>query len=1291
MTKKYTVVLMFLFGLAGMMSAQGSRKLTLESDAKKSHASEENAEIVVQEGHNGTVFQVEYVNDEKWLFSTDNTAIKLWDVASGKLLKTVKKHDSRDKNAAIAPDGSVIVYISPDESLTTYNVQTGKSAVLERNGKPYIAFAPNGKYFVAVKDMSVIGLYDAQTFTKTELEDSGFHQWNDIAISADSSTIAVCASPAGVKGETLSRIVLWDADGLEIKKTIRVGTHSELVTFSPNGKMLACLAKYDGNDKNNKHLVLVDVKSGTVSKTIDLSFSAHDVRFSPDNKYIYVTGSNSTEKIEGLSVWEIDSGKKVAVPKHEYLTQSITFSSDGSTYVLGCYRNIEFRSVADKSLVRKILGAGDLHSLEYLASKDSFFIPSVAAGKGLMLNASFEKIPTGKIPGTTAFSLTDTGFYYATGSTKYGYTVNYYDFDKDSDLEVKKLSNIEKLPSVLSGSTKRNMVLHAGNTVFVYDLQSDTLVRTWETKKDFYSDRFVTSDGKYVVFDNLLNGAEIYEIRTGKLLSFDSEKTNNVSFSNDSKYCAMITKAGQASVFDTGTWKAVKTYRGFGENIISPDNQYFVIGDGDGNMVFYDLVSGKKKKSIFTGNLSTFFFTKDSSQFVCLTSAGIIRCYSVETGELLTSTVVGKEGDWLTYTPEGYFTGSKVGMKEFVHVVYGMDIITIDQMYEELYRPDLIRERLSGKSGKKSSGGTRGFMLEQIVASGDAPNVSFLPLPASSSKRTVTVQFSVEDTGGGVGDVRLSLNGRVYKVREIGQKEPGTVYTVSCDVTLANGENQIEVYATNASGKIESRHAARSITWRGKTALPNLYVLALGVNTYDKNYVRPLEYAVPDASAIADFFTGSSGSMYQSVHVSKLLDGQVTKSAIISEFNNLSSKIQPDDVFVFYLAGHGTMYNGDYYFIPVDFKARNENQIPDYGVSKDFFMDNLSKIKAQKSLIMFDTCNSGTFVEQMAFDRFAHTTGQAIIAASSDVQSALEGYKGHGVFTYAVLDGLGGKADIMRNGTVSVSGLSAYVNQAVPAIAMQQWNRSQTPWARSAMEDFLLVGKVSSGHTFAAASGVDITTVTVSTSLGTGAAKISRPTVAVTQAQAAGNNYGSSPSSSGSSSSDSSSSSSSSTSKSSSKTEQRSRGGGNVMGIYIDLGKLNGPFYSGFAWDSEFYFFGGRHFFGGADLELVFASLDSDYEDYTKAHDVQFIDANFVLGWSFNIWKFRPYVMGGVGYYQSFVEDSLESDPKGFTWDVRLGLDLAFKHFAIGGQYKLKDYLKSGYVDVWTVSFGWTF
>ena len=145
------------------------------------------------------------------------------------------------------------------------------------------------------------------------------------------------------------------------------------------------------------------------------------------------------------------------------------------------------------------------------------------------------------------------------------------------------------------------------------------------------------------------------------------------------------------------------------------------------------------------------------------------------------------------------------------------------------------------------------------------------------------------------------------------------------------------------------------------------------------------------------------------------------------------------------------------------------------------------------------------------------------------------------------------------------------------------------------------------------------------------------------------------------------------------------------MGIYIDLGKLNGPFYSGFAWDTEIYFFGGRHLFGGVDLELVFAGPDSDYWDYTKSHDVYFLDANFVLGWSCNIWKFRPYVMGGLGYYQSFVEKAVDTQPKGFTWDVRLGIDLAFKHFAIGGQYKLKDYLKSGYVDVWTVSFGWTF
>lgn len=245
-------------------------------------------------------------------------------------------------------------------------------------------------------------------------------------------------------------------------------------------------------------------------------------------------------------------------------------------------------------------------------------------------------------------------------------------------------------------------------------------------------------------------------------------------------------------------------------------------------------------------------------------------------------------------------------------------------------------------------------------------------------------------------------------------------------------------------------------------------MLAVGVNKYRDRSLW-LNYAVPDATSIADSFKNVRGNLYQSVNVTTIFDGDVTADGISSAFNSLAGKVGADDVFIFYLSGHGTTHtDGDYYFIPVDFRFRNAQSVPESAISKHFITENLSKIKAQKSLVMLDTCNSGAFIstgargmaEKTAIDRLSRATGQATIAASSDTQSAMEGYEGHGIFTYVILEGLAGKADSNGDGFISLSELSSYAEEKVPDYSYAKWGYEQYPQIDLRKQsNFPLVGK----------------------------------------------------------------------------------------------------------------------------------------------------------------------------------------------------------------------------------------
>jgi uncharacterized caspase-like protein len=122
-------------------------------------------------------------------------------------------------------------------------------------------------------------------------------------------------------------------------------------------------------------------------------------------------------------------------------------------------------------------------------------------------------------------------------------------------------------------------------------------------------------------------------------------------------------------------------------------------------------------------------------------------------------------------------------------------------------------------------------------------------------------------------------------------------------------------------------------------------------------------------------------------------------------------------------------------------------------------------IRAQKQLMLLDTCQSGGLVnsfamrgaaKEKAIAQLARATVTTVIASTGTEQYASEVAElGHGIFTYAVLQALDkGEGDANKDGRITVKELEAYVSDAVPELTLEHKGTAQYPNSYSRGQDF---------------------------------------------------------------------------------------------------------------------------------------------------------------------------------------------------------------------------------------------
>jgi uncharacterized caspase-like protein len=172
---------------------------------------------------------------------------------------------------------------------------------------------------------------------------------------------------------------------------------------------------------------------------------------------------------------------------------------------------------------------------------------------------------------------------------------------------------------------------------------------------------------------------------------------------------------------------------------------------------------------------------------------------------------------------------------------------------------------------------------------------------------------------------------------------------------------------------------------------------------------------------------------------------EATSEGLGKAFEAVTQEAEIQDTFVFFAAGHGTAVQGLFHLLAKDYHREGEidASIRRYGVSQEKLQAWIADIKAKRGLILLDTCESGAAVTgasrndaDAALGKLHEATGRPVITAANVSQTALEGYQGHGVFTFAILDALV-NGDANQNGTIEVSEIADWVQAKTPVLSRE--------------------------------------------------------------------------------------------------------------------------------------------------------------------------------------------------------------------------------------------------------------
>lgn len=506
----------------------------------------------------------------------------------------------------------------------------------------------------------------------------------------------------------------------------------------------------------------------------------------------------------------------------------------------------------------------------------------------------------------------------------------------------------------------------------------------------------------------------------------------------------------------------------------SPDAKQLLFGSKDGNIEVENVEEGIAAYMIEGVNAGPVyqiaFSSLDNNKFASHNSNpdGAVTLWDLKEKKELATVYNLNQEDWVIIGANGLFDASPGGMNLlFYKVEYEgeTEIIELEQLKTRYYEPGLLQKLM-------------GFVDEDPRSTENLSQVALYPKILSTRIENNQLNIQLKERNGGMGILSLFINGKEVK-EDINPKRK-TELNIDlknfAKYYFPGKNNQLALRSFNREAWLKSRAieidytpsfsssrgtgSSSSSPNSSRSRRPHLYGLIVGTANYSGEDLD-LAYSDKDAAAIYQALKSSGKALFgERIHIQLLSTDAAAGGKVASKANikaslmSFAKEAKPEDILIVYFAGHGVTYGQaektQFYYLTKDIGSSDISDPvtrDNYTVSSAELTAWLTAIPAQKQVMMLDACNSGKVVENLfnvralnssqirALDRMKDRTGMFVISGSAADKVSYEASQyGQGLLTYSLLQGMK-LVSASNNDYIDVMQLFQYSRDRVPTLA----------------------------------------------------------------------------------------------------------------------------------------------------------------------------------------------------------------------------------------------------------------